>query len=207
MLRSRVQASAVAFITMRIEKQRILDIGESAHRIFIDRMYPRFGLDDHPEYASLEVLPMIFSGGFDFNPDTIYFNDTHSGEEVIYETAYHESAHTLHQYSRKLYYKVGREEFLRTVRQLDKRLRFKDDRGKIMRGRVDILEIIADFGAISFLSEYPGQERVAKYLEGRSDVDTDLAEKLHSIDPALLLLLSQSDFNEAIEIIRGVVKP
>ena len=174
---------------VEIPEKRILEVGREAHKAFVDFMYPRFNYGKHPGYSIVRVLPIIFAGGASFNPDEIFLNDVQTSEEGICDVTYHESAHLLHPYSRKLYYQVGRDEYKKTING-------------------DLSELIANFGAIVFLSAHYDDERVGRYVNERDDgKNITNAFKLHEISDELLGRLSNMDQKKALKMIRRLLKP
>ncbi|MBD3252492.1 hypothetical protein GF386_02070 [Candidatus Pacearchaeota archaeon] len=115
-----------------------------------------FRIKEHPGYATVEVTPLIFSGGMDFNPDVIHLNDIQGDEDPndLFDITYHESAHRLHPFSRELYYRVGKERYIE----------IRDE---------DFIELIADLGAMFFLRLKTGtDQRVHNYLSKRPNEDS-----------------------------------
>jgi len=71
------------------------------HRDYVDSMYEKFGIVEHLGYSIVEVRPLLSRGGFFYNPDTIWIDDTLVDIEEIRDTVCHESGHFLHPFARR----------------------------------------------------------------------------------------------------------
>ena len=122
-----------------LSEKTIVDIALEIHRDFIDKMYPLFGLDKHPEYCVIEIKPLISLGGIIYGkldrPDRIIMNDSYLHWQEVRNTSCHESAHILHPFARR--------EYERTKRRSNKRNCF-------------LGEIVAHLGSLVYLEKiYP----------------------------------------------------
>jgi len=88
-------------------ENKLLELAIKHHKEFVDDMFPLFGIDNHPGYASVEIRPMFSNGKASYCPDRIFINDTLGFNEVEI-TTYEESAHILHPFAKKYYAKHGK---------------------------------------------------------------------------------------------------
>ena len=151
---------------------------DNAHREFVDKMHPAFGLAQHPGYCTIEVKPLIVSGGF-ILPDKILINDLNAPDSVAH-IVFHESAHFLHPYCRTFW-----QNFLQT--------------GK--RGPESLNEVVAHLGTIIFLSRHRGSDEVEKYINDRRGQPVLLIAQDLFPQTNLLEKLANADFKEAKRII------
>ena len=122
-------------------------VAEEEHRKFVDSMYPRFGLKNHPGYC--EIKRPLFNPGCLVETDDgqikMFLNDDIE-EDAFKYTTWHESSHFLHPFWRQ------------------NRQKLKDTPQRNYR----LNEIVAELGSLIFLDENYGlsSENIRKYLAG-----------------------------------------
>jgi hypothetical protein len=177
------------------------------HKDFVDNMWKRFGLSEHPGYASLKVVPLFSEEGFFYaegdRPDTILINRdlaTASIEEddifdnlfqsafpVVKWNVFHGSGHFLHPRKRELY-SMGGVEFLD----------LGDNRNVLLS------EIVADLGTIEGYHLLEGGDTtINDYFNfGHTRYSDFLARDLFEDGPEdILVQIAGVDFNKAEELI------
>ena len=165
---------------------------EKIHRQFIDSMYPDFGWENKPNYAKIEVVPLLSLGGTIISSDvnrTIYINSDLEGEVPLIATPAHESGHSIYQ----MHHVFAR-------RAID--AGNVDERGRVVFSDYEVFlgENVAELGALVFVSRhYPLLLTEAKKYS--REVRGSFALKLFKKDSGLLKKLSCLDVEPARDLI------
>ncbi len=153
-------------------------------------MYLRYGLSHHPGYCKIDLRPMFLPGGFSHGqPSTIYIMTKTTHEEAIngindevFDTVCHETGHFLHPAGRRWYNK----------KRITNKNRF-------------LAEVVADLGAIIFVSEKYGEERVKRYIEEMNVHSTFIAQDIFTKNPKLLEEIADLEIRKAGFLIRPIL--
>lgn len=170
---------------IRIEERKSL--AERVHRNFVDEMWSKFRLPSHPGYCLVQIVPLISLGGFSYEPqESVFLNDVlYTALEIKNET-YHETAHFLDPFNRRLY-QQGMKPTL---------------------GDILLHETIANLATMIYLDLSEGNE-VAKsfpFYIGRPTYSSLLALDLFGGDKDLLSELANVSMKKARKIITPHLK-
>lgn len=149
------------------------------HKNFVDLMFPRFGLENHPGYCPIQVRPLFRRGCF--HPGKIYILDKLE-QELIAPVTWHESGHYLHS--------LVREE------------------KAVKKSNIRYLEFIADLSLLTYLelSEGLNTHSLNKYNipQAWSHINRDLNKALNIVSDKkeLLKILATSNQKRAMDLAR-----
>lgn len=160
----------------------MIELARNHHRDFVDLMWDKFGLSQHPGYCILEIKPLFSQGGFRYDPDTIVLNDTLSDDLEIKATTYHETTHFLNPFARMLH---------------EKKLKTKE-KDRLLH------ETLANLGVMIFLEIK--KEEVRQYFSEKHTYSQLLARDILEGNKSLLNQLAQIDMDKAKELIAPHLK-
>ncbi|MEK6760833.1 MAG: hypothetical protein AABX93_02830 [Nanoarchaeota archaeon] len=171
---------------------RVIAACENEHRRFVDFMYSRYGLDEHPGYCEVRMREMFPSGTYEHNP--LLINLSEDGFTTIPShlfTTAHESSHFLHD-------KINSKRFEKTMADKNYAEYFVD-------------EVIANLGAFIYLDEQRGglSQRRIRGFAGK-DVKRDKRELVPLIiaikDKSILVKIVDKNTHDAIQIIKPFMR-